>query len=465
MDFHYLSRKEFQDLCKKNKIPANMANVAIAEALEVLHKGVYKSRSAMGLKEKERVRPLKMDGLCWVIEDVETKDESEKELQIAEKRYPVKPAKACYFFRCRILRAVTSLYRRDTQIFKFQQKTELHFLQEESYSHRYELEAYNPKQEMGSEKDSPTLIKSQFVENKRHDNYDLQSYFAIVEESHRNQSDEAKENGGMTTCGVHHCARARNTAVPGESYEWITKSSSNFSGRMAPAVAARGKVEVQNEHKSVQKVYSTRSAVRLLEKAAEFSYCKSIKKRRSLMNNLSTTDAGKLRMLKRRMRVKRNIKRELQEQSLSNRYELEDYNPQQEMGSKKDLYSEVLSLDNASEINNELEKDEKSRPHRGLPDGGATRVDATLCEHAPTSLSISLSLSSRWKGLVGWVGGLSLNHVGIPYCPASCERVALAGLARACKMVGCRGTKVLIASRKQGPAALGLSHVEAGSTY
>ncbi|KAF9684227.1 hypothetical protein SADUNF_Sadunf04G0096000 [Salix dunnii] len=170
----------------------------------------------------------------------------------------------------------------DTQIFKFQQKTKLHFLQEESYGYRYELEAYNPKQEMVYVKglyskvvsldnasemnnelqvttaelnkshednaamitaelkhedqedhvtvaeskhedqesheckepvitaaihklqtkcfihllsDSPTLIKSQFVENKRHYNYDLQSYFAIVEVSGRNQSDEAKENG------------------------------------------------------------------------------------------------------------------------------------------------------------------------------------------------------------------------------------------------------------------------------
>ncbi|KAF9662402.1 hypothetical protein SADUNF_Sadunf18G0049600 [Salix dunnii] len=60
---------------------------------------------------------------------------------------------------------------------------------------------------------------------------------------------------------------------------------------------------------------------------------------------------------------KRNIKHELQEESLSNRYKLEDYNPQQEMGSKKDLYSEVLSLDNASEISNELEKDEKSNDY------------------------------------------------------------------------------------------------------
>lgn len=43
--------------------------------------------------------------------------------------------------------------------------------------------------------DSPTLIVSQFVEDKQHDNHDLQSNFATVEESGRNESDEAKENG------------------------------------------------------------------------------------------------------------------------------------------------------------------------------------------------------------------------------------------------------------------------------
>lgn len=41
------------------------------------------------------------------------------------------------------------------------------------------------------------------------------------------------------------------------------------SRRMAPAVSARGKVEAQNEQKSVQRVYNTRSAVRLLEKGME----------------------------------------------------------------------------------------------------------------------------------------------------------------------------------------------------
>ncbi|KAK1261900.1 hypothetical protein QJS04_geneDACA008905 [Acorus gramineus] len=36
MDFHNLTRRELQSLCKKNKIPANMTNVAMAEALQAL---------------------------------------------------------------------------------------------------------------------------------------------------------------------------------------------------------------------------------------------------------------------------------------------------------------------------------------------------------------------------------------------------------------------------------------------
>ncbi|XP_061357361.1 uncharacterized protein LOC133301702 [Gastrolobium bilobum] len=36
MDFHTLSRKELQTLCKKNKIPANITNLAMAEALAAL---------------------------------------------------------------------------------------------------------------------------------------------------------------------------------------------------------------------------------------------------------------------------------------------------------------------------------------------------------------------------------------------------------------------------------------------
>lgn len=36
MDFHSLTRKELQTLCKKNKIPANITNIAMADALSDL---------------------------------------------------------------------------------------------------------------------------------------------------------------------------------------------------------------------------------------------------------------------------------------------------------------------------------------------------------------------------------------------------------------------------------------------
>lgn len=36
MDFHSLARRELQALCKKNKIPANITNVAMADALQSL---------------------------------------------------------------------------------------------------------------------------------------------------------------------------------------------------------------------------------------------------------------------------------------------------------------------------------------------------------------------------------------------------------------------------------------------
>ena len=41
MDFHSLARKELQALCKKNKIPANMTNVAMADALTALENVIF----------------------------------------------------------------------------------------------------------------------------------------------------------------------------------------------------------------------------------------------------------------------------------------------------------------------------------------------------------------------------------------------------------------------------------------
>ncbi|THU66439.1 hypothetical protein C4D60_Mb05t14150 [Musa balbisiana] len=39
MDFHSLPRRELQALCKKNRIPANITNVAMADALQAVHAG------------------------------------------------------------------------------------------------------------------------------------------------------------------------------------------------------------------------------------------------------------------------------------------------------------------------------------------------------------------------------------------------------------------------------------------
>ncbi|CAA6669572.1 unnamed protein product [Spirodela intermedia] len=36
MDFHSLPRRDLQSLCKMNKIPANMTNIAMADALQAL---------------------------------------------------------------------------------------------------------------------------------------------------------------------------------------------------------------------------------------------------------------------------------------------------------------------------------------------------------------------------------------------------------------------------------------------
>ncbi|MCD9645577.1 hypothetical protein HAX54_034593 [Datura stramonium] len=46
MDFHSLTRRELQALCKKNKIPANMTNVSMADALQSLEFSPGKSGSS-----------------------------------------------------------------------------------------------------------------------------------------------------------------------------------------------------------------------------------------------------------------------------------------------------------------------------------------------------------------------------------------------------------------------------------
>ncbi|KAF9661302.1 hypothetical protein SADUNF_Sadunf19G0054000 [Salix dunnii] len=278
MDFHSLSRKELQDLCKKNKIPANMTNIAMADALEALDK---------------------VEGL---------------------------------------LAEFTNVPEHDIQ--------------------------QSPEKAM-------------------------------------NGSPKASRTSARTSTGIRTSTASARQKMESKAMEIVEQQEKNnvpktpatrSSRRMAPAVSARGKVEAQNEQKSVQRVYSTRSAVRLLEKGMEGLDLKEKERVRPLKMDVEIEDVGTkdesgvdlltiseksskkitdtevvaCQNLDHLLVGEGEIKRELQEESYS---ELEeDYNPKQEMGSEKcdtgvDLYSEVLSLDNTSEMNNELEEGDKSNDY------------------------------------------------------------------------------------------------------
>ncbi|KAF9662397.1 hypothetical protein SADUNF_Sadunf18G0049000 [Salix dunnii] len=168
---------EQQEKNNVRKTPATRSSRRMAPAASARGgKMRMKGMEGLGLKEKERVRPLKMDGPCWEIEDVETKDES----------------------------------------------------------------------------DSPTLIKSQFVENKRHDNYDLQSYFPIVEKSRRNQSDEAKENE-FTSVPEHEIQKSPEKAMSGSPKAPQTCTRTSTQIRTSTA-SARQKMEKGVQHEECSEV-------------------------------------------------------------------------------------------------------------------------------------------------------------------------------------------------------------------
>ncbi|KVI04344.1 uncharacterized protein LOC112525740 [Cynara cardunculus var. scolymus] len=64
MDFHSLTRRELQSLCKLNKIPANITNVAMADALQSL-------QTVEGIEEFLNVSQSETDGLVEPMEKVE----------------------------------------------------------------------------------------------------------------------------------------------------------------------------------------------------------------------------------------------------------------------------------------------------------------------------------------------------------------------------------------------------------
>jgi hypothetical protein len=74
------SRRRAPAVSARGKLEAQNEEKSVQRVYSTRHsvRLLEKGMEGLGLKEKERVRPLKMDGLCWEIEDVETKDETGK---------------------------------------------------------------------------------------------------------------------------------------------------------------------------------------------------------------------------------------------------------------------------------------------------------------------------------------------------------------------------------------------------
>ncbi|KAG6737626.1 hypothetical protein POTOM_059154 [Populus tomentosa] len=137
------------------------------------------------------------------------------------------------------------------------------------------------------------------------------------------------------------------------------------SRRRAPAVSARGKVEAQNEEKSVHRVVQHEAFSEVVgegygriglkgEREGDDFLTKSEKSFKKTID----AEVVACQNLDHLPEERREIKRELQEESNNDEYEVEDSNAKQEMG-QKGVYSEVVSLDNESEMNNELEENDK----------------------------------------------------------------------------------------------------------
>lgn len=244
------SRRRAPAVSARGKVEAQNEEKSVQRVYSTRHsvRLLEKGMEGLGLKEKERVRPLKMDGLCWEIEDVETKDETGDDfLTKSEKSFKKTidtEVVACQNLdhlleeRREIKRELQEESNNDeyevedsnakqemgqkgvySKVVSLDNESEMNNeLEENDKRNDYEMDRYNPKSEglngqdesnpiivESSEKalpvtqeliynnDSPTVV-SEFLEDKRHDNNDLQSNFAIVGESVSNQSDEAKEN-------------------------------------------------------------------------------------------------------------------------------------------------------------------------------------------------------------------------------------------------------------------------------
>ncbi|KAL8551230.1 hypothetical protein ACS0TY_000351 [Phlomoides rotata] len=113
MDFHILSRRDLQALCKRNKIPDNITNVAMAESLKALEfvEGMEEfSQSCQSETAQSSIEsPLKNE----VTSPLKKKKERS-----------VKNNKEC---SGNLLKALCSVYDNEAKVFKFNDQTSVGF--------------------------------------------------------------------------------------------------------------------------------------------------------------------------------------------------------------------------------------------------------------------------------------------------------------------------------------------------
>ncbi|XP_061946638.1 uncharacterized protein LOC133670159 isoform X1 [Populus nigra] len=316
MDFHSLSRKDLQALCKKNKIPANMTNISMADALKVLDKVEGLDEFTNAPPKSDSQQSPEKAGSNEILQTSCRTSTRSKPLRI-EPESSQKP----------LTRTPGTTRRRVIG----------------GNGDQENKNANHPETPASRNRTSATSARRKMVE--------------IAE-------DQQKNNVPKTP-------------------------AANSCRRMTPAVSARRKVEAQKEEVSVQRVYSTRQSLRLLEKSMGGmslkekgsvgplkmdELCKEIDdvemKEESGSDLLTVpekssektidTEAISCQNLDHSLEDKREIKHELQEESNTDVCEVEDCNAKQEIGSQNCDNSEVILLDNESEMTNELEEDNKN---------------------------------------------------------------------------------------------------------
>lgn len=319
MDFHSLSRKDLQALCKKNKIPANMTNISMADALKVLDKVEGLDEFTNAPPKSDSQQSPEKAGSNEILQTSCRTSTRNKPLRIEPESSQKPLTRTPCTTRRRIIGGDGD--------------------QENKNANHPET----PAMPTSRNRTSATSARRKMVE--------------IAE-------DQQKNNVPKTP-------------------------AANSCRRMAPAVSARRKVEAQKEEVSVQRVYSTRQSLRLLEKSMGGmslkekgsvgplkmdELCKEIDdvemKEESGSDLLTVpekssektidTEAISCQNLDHSLEDKGEIKHELQEESNTDVCEVEDCNAKQEIGSENCDNSKVILLDNESEMTNELEEDNKN---------------------------------------------------------------------------------------------------------